>query len=250
MFDIIPIAMLKALYNFVLLACLCPLFSYGLYSSPADTVPQLHLSVGSKKAGICFGNAPLYSGLRFNVVNSEVRRTNGLDVSVYNHDDKSDTGHTSNGISLAVIYNMVKISNGISIGGILNLIGTENGIAIGGIANILDKQNGISLSGMFTRVDTVNGLAISLCALTSMDFKKHNNRVNGVAIAGWLLNLSQVNGIALAAMNKSEVLRGVSIGVYNKSEKLRGIQVGLFNIAENNPRLFRRLPFFNMHLGK
>lgn len=240
----------KMLFPILLLVCLCPLLSYGLYSSPADTLPVKYLSLGSKKAGICFGNAPLYSGLRLNLINSQVKRTNGLDVIAFNFADREAPEHTSNGISLAVLFNMIKINNGISISGIVNAIGTENGIALSGIGSFISKQNGLSVSAMLARVDTVNGVAIAVCGLTAMNFKKHNNKVNGLAIAGWLLDLSQVNGISIAAMNKSEVHRGLSIGVYNKSKKLKGVQVGLFNVAENNPRLFRRLPFFNMHLGK
>jgi len=41
--------------------------------------------------------------------------------------------------------------------------------------------------------------------------------------------------------------RGIAIGLYDHAEELFGIQIGLLNRADNNPGLFRILPFLNAH---
>lgn len=245
-----PIAMPKILCYFVLLAWLSPLLSYGLHSSPIDTVSHKYLSLGSKKAGICFGNSSVYTGLRFNVLNKHVRQTNILDINVFSLDDSYDTEHINNGLALGVIFNNLKQNNGISLSGLLNSVSEGNGIAIAGLFNVANKQNGLALGLMLCFVDTVNGMVMSACGVSVGPASSKTSIVNGVALAAWYVNLYQMNGLSIGVINRSEMHKGVAIGGYNRSKKLRGLQIGLFNVAENNPRLFRRLPFINMHLGK
>ena len=223
----------------LLFVVLFPILSFA----ETDSLPARYLSLGAKKAGLCFGNSPVYTGFRFNGLNKNVKRLNGFDLGLVNEDGKG----SSNGISLAVGANTQDQNNGLAIGGLLNAVNRENGIMLGLLYNVGNRLNGIGASIYFV-CDTVNGFAIGgEVGRRGMDSL---GQINGVALAVGGTITGTMNGIAVSLENFSDKHRGLAIGAYNKTKRLKGIQIGLYNVALNNPRGFRRLPLINMHFGK
>ena len=76
------------------------LFLLGKVSAQTDSLSSKYLSIGSKQAGICFGNSSIYTGLRLNLIDKEVKRVNIINFSLLKA--KADK---SNGISLSLFVN-------------------------------------------------------------------------------------------------------------------------------------------------
>lgn len=272
-------------------AFLCPVLSYGQYGPDSSThwIFNKYFSLGSPHAGIGVGNSRVYTGIRLNLLNSRVERTNILDISVCG-DLKPESRHISNGISLSASIGGLHKNNGVSAALVANALHIENGVAVSGFL-LMKKLNGLGISAIGSIIDTVNGVSLSFIGsgfLSNDD--RVANRFNGLAIGGFSLSLGEVHGMTVSLANKAALHGGLSIGVYNEvkqykgmqlglvnmtevhkgvqlgllnianahngvsigfcnqTNKLKGVQFGLINIAENNPKGFRMLPFFNMHL--
>lgn len=213
-----------------------------------DSLPSGYFSLGPKKAGIGLGDAPVYTGFKFNLLNKHTRRVNIFDLCVIGD---SEDG-TINGTSFGIIANFTKRINGISIAGIMNAVDEENGVMIGPVVGA-GKLNGIGIGGVMGG-DTYNGLTIAVFRLMSATAGMHRDsmevKVNGMAICVSGSDVNAFKGVAIGAYNNSYVHKGLAIGGVNKTGKLKGVQLGLYNVAMNNPKGFRRLPLINMHLGK
>ena len=219
-----------------------------LACAETDSLQAKYFSIGFKKAGICFGNSTVYTGLRFNLMNKKVRTLNGFDLTLLDLDE--DDNRTSNGVSLGVICKMQAQNNGLSIGGFMNAAERQNGIMLAAVMGGGTRLNGVGvMGGMMT--DIVNGLAISAFLSDNRYIRDSaQNVVNGVALSLFIANIGEVRGMTVAACNLSILHKGLAIGGINRTSRLKGVQIGLYNIALNNPRGFRRLPFINMHFGK
>lgn len=235
--------MLKSLFLVLLAVCLYPVFLFGR----TDSLPGKYLSLGTRTAGICFGNASVYTGFKFNLINRYTKRTNILDVCFFSLG--KDSLYTTNGLSLMLTAGAQHKSNGMIITPIGSLTDIENGIALNGLVNIFDKLNGYGFSYVMLG-DTINGLATSFILFSRKRSDIQRSRINGVAIGVWVISFGEVRGLSVSMQNNTKVHKGLSVGVYNKTEKLKGIQIGLYNVAMNNPSGLRRLPLLNMHFGK
>jgi len=215
-----------------------------------DSLPARYFSLGARKAGICFGNSPVYTGLRFNGINNHVKTTNIFDFSLFTKDDNQD--RKTNGLSTSIFINEQHRNNGLSAGLIVNILEIQNGIAIGGIYNVVHKVNGMGISCLILVCDTIHGFALAsvLSSYFGNGDKQDEHVLNGMAVAAWVIDVGTVNGVTISATNRSKKHHGLSIGLYNKTKTLRGVQLGLFNVVEDNPKGFRKLPFLNFHFGK
>lgn len=230
----------KATFLVLLFVALFPVRVFA----ETDSLPAKYLSLGSKKAGICFGNSPVYTGFRFNLISKNAKRVNIFDLSLVNLDSGK-----SNGISIGAVINAQEQNNGLSIGTIVNASRRENGIMIGPMINLADKVNGIEVAAVFKN-DTLNGLAIGYVIMDRHVEDSIPSRVNGVALCVFSTEAGEVKGVTVSAYNHSQAHKGLSIGGVNRTSRLKGIQIGLYNIALNNPKGLRRLPLINVHLGK
>jgi len=223
----------------ILFMVLFPMLAFA----ETDSLSAKYLSLGSRKAGLCFGNSPVFTGFRFNGLNRNVKRLNGFDLAVVNEEGKG----ASNGISLALGANTQEQNNGLAIGGLLNAVDHENGIMLGLLYNVGNRLNGIG-TGIFFACDTVNGFAIGVeVGRRGLDTL---GQINGLAVAVSGTITGTMNGLAVSLENFSDKHRGLAIGAYNNTKRLKGIQIGFYNVALNNPKGFRRLPLINMHFGK
>lgn len=251
-------------------------FNSNIQAQSNDTISNSHyLRIGSKKSGICFGNSSLYNGIRLNLLDSDIKRINGLNISfiargyTYYEDNKLLNHYYSkiNGINLGLLNTAAKTSNGISVGLIANLDYKNNGLSLGGIVNSayggrsgisigglflnspFGKINGIGLSSLWLSGDTLNGIFISTAI--SGSGSKEIKRANGVFIGLLGVTASEIKGVCIASLLvRSESQKGLTIALINKTNRLNGVQIGLLNYAGNNPNGLKWLPVINMHFGK
>lgn len=111
------------------------------------------LGIPSKKGVIGFGNLPVFTGVRFNFVDKNVEKVNGINVTVWQTKDESLQSGTVNGISLGLPLAMgSQNKNGIGVG-IFGVAATKNlaGVNIGGL--------GVGAGGNVTGLN-VGGLGI------------------------------------------------------------------------------------------
>jgi len=58
----------------------------------------------------------------------------------------------------------------------------------------------------------------------------------------------KMNGFYIGGYCSSDRQKGLSIALFNHTKELHGLQLGVINYAGNNRKLFRWMPFFNVHL--
>ena len=88
------------------------------------------LTLPAKTWGICFGNAPRFNGLRFNIMDNRIETINGINITAWKANDKNAGGRV-NGISL----------------GLLPYAGDLNGIQVGLLGSGAKKTCAASMSG-------------------------------------------------------------------------------------------------------
>lgn len=260
------------------LTFLCPILSFSQHTfDSCHWIFNNYLSLGSARAGLGVGNAAVYTGIRINALNYKVKRTNILDISVCDRLEwmGPPATHVANGISLCASISVLEKNNGISAACLAEVALHENGIAVAPFV-LSEKINGLGVAAL-GMIDTLNGLSLSLVTKGIFpDTAQLISRVNGVAIAAIAIRLGKIHGMTIAPINRTDCHNGLSVGVYNEADKqngmqlgllnisaaqngvsigicnqtnkLKGVQFGLINIVENNPKGFRMLPFFNMHL--
>jgi hypothetical protein len=123
------------------------------------------LNIPAKHWGLSFGNSTRFDGIRFNLVDKDIEKINGINFNVWGAKDDSRQTGTVNGISI----------------GIPAAIGTNyrNGINIGIFgAGARQDMNGINLGGLGVGAGgSVKGLSISILAVGS------GEEVAGISLA-------------------------------------------------------------------
>ena len=196
--------------------------------------------------GIYFGNPDEFNGIRLTLIPTSSPmdykdNINGLSMGIAVVDS------IDNGLSLAVLGRGCYKCNGIGVAP-ENACFIVNGVAVG-LFTLCVKSNGL-VAGMATYGGRkLNGITIGLLDVLGPQ-QKDTLIINGVVIAGAYIESGEINGLSIAAIVKSKKQNGVSIAGFNRTKKLYGVQLGLLNYVGNNPKIFRWLPFINMHLGK
>ena len=204
-----------------------------------------HFNLSINKTGICFGNSKNNNGIRLNGWDKKVNSINGINVS------GNAVCKTLNGVSLGFIVAADTFSNGFKIGGLGTYSHTHNGSTIGGLFITGKKYNGIVLAGLSPYADTLNGLFVGMWGVVTWSRYDTIKKIAGLAIGGLINSSTKLDGIAVAFVTNSfEIQNGISIACINRASELHGFQFGFINYAGNNRKLFKWLPFFNVHLKK
>lgn len=215
----------------IILVLLIIFIGWNSYSQN-DTSATKYFSIGSKTAGVCFGNSKNFNGLRLSLWDMES-----------NHGFKKSERINGVNISFAVVSSVM---NGLQIGGIGTYTKRTNGLSIASIWQTSEKMNGVAVSFGIDS-DTLNGLFVGF-GLSSPRRIIDDRVINGLAI-GVFVAAEKIRGVAIAlgeSYSKKQI--GISISASNKTDELHGLQIGLINYAGNNPRLLRWLPLINFHL--
>lgn len=232
------------------------------------------LNIPFRKYGISIGNSYEFTGIRFNFAERDVRRINGMNLTlwsrfkfIYNEDE------IVNGISVGTIASAMKLNgvnifilggvtsqslNGLSIGGIGCGSENVNGISIGGLYQGGGTINGLSLSGAFSNAGKrYNGIAVAVLApLTEGDINGiacgvlgiySGGFIRGIAVTPGYLQAGNTEGLSIAGFVNIGQVHGLSIAIFNSAKELHGVQAGVLNYARNNRKGLKFLPLINMH---
>lgn len=227
-----------------------------IFSVPTITLPAQNkrLLLGTKNTGIALGNSSKTNGIRFNLWDKVIKKSNGISIAV-----KSQS-YSSNGIGVGLLLMLDSLSNGIRIGGIASVSEKSNGVSIGGIASGGSHVNGIAVGGLVMGAEKISGVGIS-CVIISdtmngffagvhgLFSRQNQGLLKGVSLSAFVCRLQQLNGLSFAALTNIREQHGVTIGLYNHSNNLHGIQLGLWNVAMNKKRL-KKMPLVNFNFKK
>ncbi|MBC8368194.1 hypothetical protein H8E52_12375 [bacterium] len=177
-----------------------------LISSQAVEAQSLDLAY--KDYGLSFGNSKKFTGLRINLVDRDVERITGLNLTFWNP-----------GNNPTAVYN----------GMTLALIGTKSqhidGIALSGIGvTATEKIRGIAAGTLGVGARNFTGLALGLIMV---DVQEHFRGVN--ISGGWTLTSNRLDGLAFSpGVTMAKQVRGVAIaGLFAGGEQsLTGLALG------------------------
>jgi hypothetical protein len=155
------------------------------------------LCIPSKHWGISFGNSMKFTGLRINVIEKDIERINGIDISVWGAKDEERQTGAVNGLSI----------------GLPLIAGTEyrNGISVG-IAGVSAKKD-------------LNGINLGLIGAGS------GHDVNGINIGGLGVGAgNDLKGISFGALGAGAGgnIKGITLGGFGAGAggDVKGITVG------------------------
>jgi hypothetical protein len=235
-----------------------------------------------KKYGISIGNSYEFTGIRINLVDKNVKRINGLNVTFWlkNHQNNSSA---LNGINVGVFpyggsMQLINLGilgvgtepnnlNGLSLGGLLVIGagGNINGLSLSGINTGAEgkesKISGVAISGLSIWAGkAINGLAIGGLGVwtngdingiaSSLAYLSGKQNFSGIGATLGYLEADIFKGLVIAGYAKTNQMNGLSIALFNRTEELHGIQFGLLNYAGNNRKGLRKVPIVNLHLRK
>lgn len=211
------------------------------------------LNIPSSNYGISIGNSVRFSGVRFNFIDKNIERINGISFSIWNaNNDDEITGSISgltfglpmsygsaykNGISLALFGTGARNDlKGIHIGGLAAGAGEDMaGINIGGLAVGAGKNmQGISLSGLALGAgENMSGINIGGLA-TGAGKNMVGLNVGGLAV-GAGKDLEGLNIAGLAVGSGGDV-KGINIGglAVGAGNNLYGVNISGLAIGAGN----------------
>lgn len=228
------------------------------------------VGIPSRKAGIGFGNFPVFTGIRFNFRDKNVEKINGINVTMWQPKTDEDQTGTVNGLSIGLPLafgtenrNGIGIGvfgvgtrnnlNGINLGGLgvgagghvkgLNIgglgIGSGGdlmGINIGGLgAGSGGTVAGISIGGLGVGAgDDLKGFSFGLLGVGA------GSNVSGITIGGLGVGAGEnLSGITFGGLGvgASETISGITFGGLGvgAGEQLKGIVVSL--LAAGSPEV-------------
>jgi len=202
------------------------LFIFFLFIIGIQMVTARGLTIPDKEWGICFGNSPIFSGLRFNFMDKNIKKINGINFTLWKARDEYATG-TVNGLSLGIIPYAEKL-NGIQIG-VLGAGARENlnGISIGFIGvGCGEDMKGINIGGIGAGCGgSMTGINLGLLGAGAGENVTGINMGGlGIGAGNNLLGLN-IGGLGVGA---GENVIGINIGGLGigAGEKLYGINIG------------------------
>jgi hypothetical protein len=221
-----------------------PLISFIL-ALPLIPLSGQGLNIPAKHWGLSFGNSTRFDGLRFNIIDKDVDKINGMNVNVWGaKDDDRQTG-TVNGISIGIPAAIgTNYRHGINIG----IFGAGarqdmNGINIGGLGvGAGNNLKGINLGGLGAGAgNDVKGITFGILgAGAGNDMMGINIGGLGVGAGGNVSGLNfgglavgsggSVKGLSMSllAVGSGEEVAGISLaGLAVGGPKVSGIQAAL-----------------------
>jgi hypothetical protein len=195
------------------------LFPAALLLSPAlSPVRAQGFNIPTRNWGLSFGNSLKFNGIRFNIIDKDIERINGINISAWGHKDSERQTGTVNGISIGLPASF----------GCENLNGLSIGIVGAGAKNDIKGINlGLLASGTGNDAVGLNFGALGTGAGNNMT----GINVGGLgAGAGGDLKGINVGGLGAGAGGD---LKGINIGGLGAGAggDLKGINIGGLGIG-------------------
>jgi hypothetical protein len=208
---------------------------------------QKHVSIGTYRAGIAFGNTEHYSGLRLNLVDKDyATKQNGVMLTGCNK------VYTFNGFNFSIVSINEPVSARID-----HSVTYFNGVNIS-LVNINGGLRGFQF-GLYNKALSFDGKGVLFGLI---NYHSYGNRcmcraihkgleigfINvGFSTRGLKLGVFNVKGtssVALGLVN-CNYIAGLQIGLFNCVKKDKGVQIGVLNYRKSNRKIFRLLPLIN-----
>ncbi len=176
------------------------------------------VGIPSKKGGIGFGNVPSFIGVRFNFIDKNVEKINGINVTMWQAKEEGNQTGTVNGISLGLPLALGTANkNGIGIG-IFGVGATKNlsGLNIGGL--------GVGAGRNITGIN-VGGLGIG----SGGNLKGINIGGIGAGAGGNVVGIN-IGGLGIGAGGNLSGFNFGGLGV-GGGENVSGITIGGFGLG-------------------
>ncbi len=189
------------------------------------------LDFGIGHTGLSLGNSPYWTGLRLNAVDAEVRRIDGVNLTLWNPLPNPDAEF--NGLALGLIGTKARCLHGLAIGG----IGTTareriDGIGLAGFGVGTQRLRGLAAGGILTRVEeSCLGIAISPLVTNVTGVTR------GATLAGIFARSDTTSGLVaggLLAFGRQHDGVVFSFGVAGTGGRLRGLSSGLLTSGAQN----------------
>src|SRR5262245_24853175 len=108
--------------------------------------------------GVSFGDSRVTHGVRINAVDSEVRRVDGLNITLWK--PESNLHSAVNGVAVGLVAGAAETMRGIALGGVGVACDDGWGIAAGVLGVGGDGFTGIMLGGLGVGADRASGIAL------------------------------------------------------------------------------------------
>lgn len=180
----------------------------------ADTVPEppashhaLRLTVGG--VGLTLGNSRTATGIRINLVDHQVERVTGLNLTLWK--PKANPDLVVTGVAAGLVGPRARRIDGIALGGV-GVMATEqlNGVSAGGLIVLSRNEiNGVAVGGLASvAAQRLRGIGLGGLAAVG------DHGIDGLA-AGGLLTLSEgnVNGVTFGGLGTIEEGRFTGINL-------------------------------------
>ena len=180
----------------------------ALLIDAASAISQ-SLDIAPGGYGLSIGNSRRITGIRVNLVDHQVERVTGLNLTLWT--PKKNPDALFQGISLGLIGPKARQIDGIALGGI--------GVSV------REKIRGIALGGLGVKAREITGLSTGLVRL------EVEKRLRGLAIAGfWAGEAERLEGIAISPVGAiADTVLGVTLGglIAGGGSQLTGIALSL-----------------------
>ncbi len=227
--------------------------SIFIITLPLMSIFSQGLNIPAKNWGLSFGNSTRFDGIRFNLIDKDIEKINGINFNVWGAKDDSRQTGTVNGISIGIpaaigtnYRNGINIGllgagarqdmNGINLGGLgVGAGGTLAGINIGGLGvGAGGDVVGLNFGGLAVGSGgSVKGISMSILVVGS------GEQVAGISLAGLAVAGPKVSGLQAALIVGGEQVQGISIApAYFRIEGMdgymKGISVSAFNHVQGD----------------
>ena len=253
---------MKKLSSLLILISLCA-NAFAVMPDSSD----FSLNLGMNNVGVCIGNAPRHTGIRINWSDHNVKRINGINITLWEAGKNPDAEIT--GMALGLVGPSAKKISGFSFGlgvgadqiqgvslGILGLGGDSvRGVGIGGLGLGGDRLEGFFIGGLGFGGNVIRGVGFAGLGLGGDDLKGvflaglamggdkvsgfsaallavGGDQLNGFSGSGLALGGDQLKGVFLTGgYLKAKSLKWVGAAAVVKTKQQTGLTIALFNFT-------------------
>jgi hypothetical protein len=184
------------------------------------------LDLGFRTYGLSFGNAPKWTGLRFNWQDDDLQRIRGLNLSVLG---KSTSDSSLQGLSFYLLGGEVGHLQGVHLATFWSgATSSVTGAQLSPIASTSDgKVDGLQLGLLWSRA----GPWWLRWGREPLGPSGSTAPIRGLQIGGLLASAEEVRGLQLSLTNLAQHMRGVQLGFINLSDRRWGVSAGWVNAS-------------------
>ena len=150
------------------------------------------LDIPIKGYGISFGNSRNFSGLRFNLTDSQVERVNGLNLTFWK--PKENPQAEMNGFAFGLVGIDAGKIDGIACVGVGLRAGEMTGVSFGLVGIGANNITGLAIGGVGIGSKNIRGICVGGIGIGAED-------MDGLFLGGIGIGAKKINGIAIGGIS-------------------------------------------------